>query len=213
MRLLWPITLLVTTLSCGGNSEGPSTADKTDIKAGAATPTAAGGVQVSGTLAPTIAPPSSLVVLEPQSDTPVPVKTEPAIIDQVSLEFLPAFLLAQTGQTVEFRNGEDVLHNIRVTEVADQKPVFNIATPPFGKYEYKFERTGFYTVGCDIHQTMRADILVTATPYTTTTAGDGSFSFGDVKPGSYTLVAYGGAAPYERPVEVKSARIDLGMIK
>jgi plastocyanin len=203
----------VTTLSCGGNTERPSTADKADIKAGTTPPTAAGGVQVSGRLAHTIAPPSSLVVLEPQSGTPVPVKTEPAVMDQVSLEFLPAFLLAQAGQTVEFRNGEDVLHNIRVTEVADQQPVFNIATPPFGKYEYKFERTGFYTVGCDIHQTMRADILVTATPYTTTTAGDGSFSFGDVKPGSYTLVAYGGAAPYEQPVEVKSARTDLGTIK
>ncbi len=38
--------------------------------------------------------------------------------------------------------------------------------PPYGKYEYKFERPGMYIVGCDIHSTMRADILITATPYT-----------------------------------------------
>ena len=47
----------------------------------------------------------------------VPVKAEPAVMDQVSLVFYPSFLIAQAGQTVEFQNGEDVLHNIRVTEV------------------------------------------------------------------------------------------------
>jgi plastocyanin len=213
MRYLCAIAFSIVALNCAGKHEDQPTAD---LKAGATTQSATtptAGVEVSGKLSPAGAPPASLVTLEPQSAAPVPIKAEPAIMDQVSLEFLPAFLLVQAGQTVEFRNGEDVLHNIRVTEVAEQRPVFNIATPPFGKYEYKFERLGFYTVGCDIHQTMRADILVTATPYTTTTRQDGSFSLSGVPPGSYKLTVYGGGGAIERSVEVKNTKTDLGVIQ
>jgi hypothetical protein len=59
-------------------------------------------------------------------------------MDQAGNEFLPGFLLAQAGQSVQFRNSEDVLHNVRVTEISSQKPVFNVATVAFGKYEHKF---------------------------------------------------------------------------
>ena len=60
-------------------------------------------------------------------------------MDQAGYEFLPGFLLAQAGQSVQFRNSEDVLHNVRVTEISSQKPVFNVATVAFGKYEHKFD--------------------------------------------------------------------------
>jgi len=175
-------------------------------------PTGADG-EVTGSLASSVAPPSSLVALEADGDIEIPVKAEPAVMDQVSLVFYPSFLLAQTGQTVEFRNGEDVLHNIRVTEVADQRPIFNIASPPYGKYEYKFERPGVYNVGCDIHSTMRADILVTSTPYTILTGKDGSFTLENVKPGRYKLTVYAGTTPTVRPIEVKSGATDLGVIQ
>ena len=57
--------------------------------------------------------------------------------------------------------------------------------PAYGKYEHKFERPGMYIVGCDIHSTMRADILITATPYITTSNPDGSFTIANVRPGAY----------------------------
>ncbi len=168
---------------------------------------------MAGKLAPSIAPPSALVVLEPQSGIELPVKSEPAIMDQSGYEFVPGFLLAQTGQVVHFRNGEDVLHNVRVTESSQQKPIFNVATVAFGSYEHKFAEPGLYNVGCDIHPTMRASILVTATPYTATSAEDGSFTMTNVRPGRYNLTVYAGAAPVVRSVEVKSGRTDLGVIQ
>ena len=168
---------------------------------------------MAGKLAPAIAPPSALVVLEPQSGVEVPVKAEPAIMDQSGYEFIPGFLLAQTGQVVHFRNSEDVLHNIRVSESSQQKGIFNVATVPFGSYEHAFTEAGLYNVGCDIHPTMRASILVTATPYTATTAEDGSFTMTNVRPGRYNLTVYAGAAPVVRSIEVKSARMDLGVIQ
>jgi hypothetical protein len=114
---------------------------------------------------------------------------------------------------MEFRNSDDVLHNIRVTASDGAKPIFNVATPPAGKYEYKFEHPGVYTVGCDIHPTMRADILVTATPYTATTSDTGSFAIADVRPGRYKLKVFAGGEPIVRTIEVKSGQADLGTIQ
>jgi hypothetical protein len=60
---------------------------------------------------------------------------------------------------------------------------------------------------------MRASILVTASPYTATTAEDGSFSITNVKPGQYNLTVYAGPAPIVRPIDVKSGPTDLGLIQ
>lgn len=214
MKLRWRIpataALLLGALSCGGKPDSKPASEP------ASAPRVAGGdagVAVTGTLAPSVAPPAALVVLEPQSGIEVPVKAEPALMDQAGTEFIPGFLLAQTGQAVLFRNSEDVLHNVRVMEVSQQKAIFNVATPPYGKYEHKFDRPGLYNVGCDIHATMRADILVTATPYTANTTEDGSFTMTDVKPGRYNLTVYAGGAPVVRPIEVKSGNTDLGVIQ
>ena len=167
---------------------------------------------MSGRLTPSLGPPSTLIVLEPQGSAELPVKAEPAIMDQAGYEFLPGFLLAQAGQSVQFRNSEDVLHNVRVTEISSQKPVFNVATVAFGKYEHKFD-PGYYGVTCDIHTTMRASILVTASPYTATTAADGSFTISNVRPGQYNLTVYAGPTPVVRSIDVKNERTDLGMIQ
>jgi plastocyanin len=170
------------------------------------------GVALKGKLSPSLASPSSVVVLEPRDGAELPVKSEPAIMDQAGYNFLPEFLIAQAGQEVQFRNSEDVLHNVRVTDVPSQKPVFNVATLTFGKYESKLE-PGFYDVTCDLHSTMRASILVTASPYAATTAEDGSFSFSHVRPGKYNLTIYAGKPPVVRPIEVTNAEMDLGVIQ
>ena len=205
--------LFLAAFGCSGNDGTPAAGSNgsANLKAGA---TAAPGAnaEVTGKLAAKLAPPGSLVSLEPQGGGEVPVKSEPAVMDQVTLVFLPAFLVAQAGQPVDFRNSEDVLHNIRVTEVSGQKPIFNVASPPYGKYEHKFEQPGMYTVGCDIHSTMRADILITSSPYTTTINADGTFTIPNVRPGPYKLTVVGGD-PVERIVEVKGGRTDLGRIQ
>lgn len=202
--------LLLVAFGCGSNTPGrPAVSGATaDLKAGTTT----GENIVTGRLAPSLAPPSALIVLEPQGSVRLPVKAEPAIMDQAGYEFLPGFLLAQAGQSVQFRNSEDVLHNVRVTEISSQKPVFNVATVSFGKYEHKFD-PGYYNVTCDIHTTMRASILVSASPYTATTGEDGSFSISNVQPGQYSLTVFAGPAPIVRSIEVKDARTDLGEIR
>lgn len=206
LRIAATAVLLLAAFGCGG---APETADLPATEAHASSN---GGSHVTGKLTPALAPPSALIVLEPQGGAELPVKTEPAIMDQAGYEFLPGFLIAQAGQQVQFRNSEDVLHNVRVTEISSQKPVFNVATLAFGKYEHKFD-PGYYNVTCDIHTTMRASILVTASPYTATTAEDGSFTISNVRPGPYNLTIYAGPTPVVRPIEVKNAGTDLGVIQ
>jgi hypothetical protein len=66
-------------------------------------------------------------------------------------------------------------------------------------------RPGLVRVECDAHGWMLAHIYVAASPYYALTSKDGSFSIGEVPPGSYTLVVsqdYLGDS--ERPVTVKS---------
>jgi plastocyanin len=201
---------LLVTLGCGsGPTESPTNAPSSGAQN---VPSALG--QVVGKLPPELTGSGAVVVvLESAAGGEIPIAPQPAIMDQAGYEFLPGLLLAQSGQTVQFRNSEDVLHNVRVTEVATETPIFNVATLPFGSYDYKFERPGFYSVTCDIHSTMRADILVTATPYTAKTATNGSFTIAAVPPGTYTLTAYAGAGPIVRSVEVKSGATDLGVIR
>jgi plastocyanin len=209
LRFAATAALLLIVPGCGSqNASAP--AAETDLAQHQGSP--GEGVELAGRLAPNLAPPAALVVLEPQGTAELPVKVEPAIMDQAGYEFLPAFLIAQAGQPVQFRNSEDVLHNVRVAEVSSQKPVFNVATLAFGKYEHTFE-AGYYNVTCDIHTTMRASILVTASPYTATTAEDGTFSIANVLPGKYNLTVYAGPAPVVRPIEVKNSRTDLGVIQ
>ena len=175
-------------------------------------PSSADNAGLKGTIAKSLAPSPAVVVLDPQDGTELPVKTEVAVMDQAGFTFLPDLLIAQAGQEVQFRNSEDILHNVRVTETSTQKPVFNVATLAFGKYEYRFE-PGFYDVTCDIHSSMHASMLVTASPYTASTAEDGSFSMSDVRPGKYNLTIYAGKAPVVRPVEVKAGKTELGEIR
>ena len=132
------------------------------------------------------------------------------MIDQAGTSFFRDFWLRRRASR-PVRNSEACSQR-PVTETAAQKTVFNIATAPFGKYEHKFE-PGYYAVTCDIHTAMRSSILVTRTPYTATTASDGSFAIENVKPGPYKLTVYAGAEPIVRAIEVKSGRTDLGVLQ
>ncbi len=56
------------------------------------------------------APAGAVVSLQPAGGPP-PAPADPAVIDQRGNQFLPGFPMIQSGQTVEFRNSEDLPHN------------------------------------------------------------------------------------------------------
>jgi plastocyanin len=154
-----------------------------------------GTVQASGT---------AVVVLEPKVPWRFPPQSEKPVMDQVSLTFGPDLLFVRTGQPAEFRNSDDVLHNVNVKHEETREQQFNVAIPTGGSFEHTFARDGFYRVGCDIHPAMTASVFAATTPFTTVAGSDGGFAFDGVPTGPWTVTVYTGGKRLHKDVDVKS---------
>src|SRR5262245_26096484 len=86
----------------------------------------------------------AIVVLAPETPSEYPAPADKAYMDQVTLTFTPAVLFVRTGHPTEFRNSDDVLHNVRVRDESTREGIFNVAIPTGGNYQHTFPRDGFY---------------------------------------------------------------------
>ena len=164
----------------------------------------------TGTTVSVTTTPGTFVWLEATFAHEFPPAEGVAYMDQQGQMFMPDTVLARTGQPFHFRSSEDVLHNVRVIR-SDKKPIFNVATPPFGSYTHTFEEPGLYNVTCDIHTTMRGTVYVASTPYVGTADERGRFTFENVVPGTYKVSGFADATPIEKAVEIAGARIDVSL--
>jgi len=194
-------------IGCAGDTE--ETARPAAPATATALPSTGSGHQITGT-APTARDGSlTVVLLEPQTAATAELPEEPVQMDQIGQEFLPPVLLAAVGQPVNFHNGEDVLHNVRVYNVDTKETAFNVSTPIGGTYEHRFDTAGTYRVSCDIHPQMGASVVVTMAPYATVASRDGSFVFDNVVPGSYTAIVHVGAERSRRVVTIDADTTEL----
>jgi plastocyanin len=157
------------------------------------------------------APAGAFVRLEPLFAHDFPSTPSERFVDQSAQTFVPGALVARTGEAVEFRSSEDILHNVRVIRAEDKAPIFNVATPPWGSYTHTFTDAGTYEVTCDIHMAMRATILVMPTPYATIADESGAFSFDAVVPGSYKLIGFSGEHAVERVVAISGSSMEVAV--
>ena len=197
--------------ACTEQPKDPAPAEQASAPAAVASGSDAAAQTVSGTLPAATGGLPSIVILEPQGGgTPEPPADQP-FMDQVQQTFIPPVLMVRTGQPVEFRNSDDVLHNVRVREDATHQPAFNVAIPTGEKYVFTFPRDGFYDVGCDIHPGMAAQVVLTTSPYTAVAGADGTFSIDNVPAGTYTAVVYAGTHKIERVLTVAGGltRLDV----
>ncbi|HEY4300404.1 MAG TPA: carboxypeptidase regulatory-like domain-containing protein [Candidatus Didemnitutus sp.] len=146
-------------------------------------------------------PPLAVVYLE--GDWPAPAEPAIARMAQKDMNFLPALLPVQVGTRVEFPNLDDRYHNIFSFSPVkrfdlgryrkDEKPVPSVV----------FDRPGLEVLRCDIHEHMRAIILVLSTPHFTLTDPDGHYRLSGIPPGHYVLKAWiDSRTTRERPVEI-----------
>ena len=156
-------------------------------------------------------PPLAVVYLEGHFPRPMPAPVAQMI--QKDLAFAPPLLPVQVGTKVEFPNQDDTYHNIFSYSApkrfdlgryrADERPL------PF----QIFDVPGLVTLHCDIHEHMRALILVVDTPYFIVTEADGSYRLSGLPAGKYTLKAWiDSKTTLEREIELQSgsaARVDF----
>lgn len=111
-----------------------------------------------------------------------------AIIDQIDREFVPLVSVIQTGTAISFPNKDDVEH-----------AVYSFSPPK--RFEIKlysgvparpvvFDKPGMVTLGCNIHDSMVAYVLIVDTPYFAKTDKAGRASIDNLPPGSYRIVAW-----------------------
>ncbi len=114
------------------------------------------------------------------------VPSEPAVMDQKNLTFIPRVLPVLVGTQVDFLNSDNVLHNVFSPDKAADK--VNLGTYPKDEVRSKvFDKPGAAVLLCNVHPEMEAYIVIVETPYFSVTDEAGDFVIKDIPPGTYTL--------------------------
>ena len=110
-----------------------------------------------------------------------------AVMDQVNRAFVPDLLVIPAGSTIEFPNSDSVSHQIYSFSAARkfQLPLYRGKPYP----PVHFDQVGLVTLGCNIHDSMLAYVLVTDAPYFGRTDATGSWSV-DVARGTYRVTVW-----------------------
>ncbi|MEW6306852.1 MAG: carboxypeptidase regulatory-like domain-containing protein [Verrucomicrobiota bacterium] len=132
--------------------------------------------------------------------TNAPAKAE---LGQKNFQFMTPLLPVQKGAMVEFPNHDDDYHN-----------VFSYSKPKrfdLGRYRkdekpatITFNQPGVVKLYCEIHDHMRATILVLDTPYFVKTDAEGNFKLTNLPDGKYTLKVWADDKTTEKAVELKA---------
>jgi plastocyanin len=125
---------------------------------------------------------------------------EAVTLTQSDTLFAPSVVVVPVGGAVVFPNEDSFFHN--VFSYSDAKR-FDLGRYPQGESkQVVFDRPGVVQVFCEVHEHMRAVILVIESPFHAITADDGTFSIPDVPAGSHRLAVWHPDGQRIVPVEV-----------
>lgn len=160
---------------------------------------AAAGLAAAGQLDVTVQTPDGrpapqVAVMVQQSG---PATSRPAsgvaVMRQKQLRFEPSLLVVPVGTTLRFTNEDSYDHHVRSQPGGPAGNVpparsfeFRLPPPQGGKLataEVSLDAPGVITVGCHIHGSMRAHVLVSATPWVGVTDAHGKVSIPGVPEG------------------------------
>lgn len=113
---------------------------------------------------------------------------EPLLLDQKGQRFIPRILAVVAGEAVDFRNSDNVYHNVFSYSPPKR---FDLGRYPRGRSKrLVFPKPGLIQVFCDIHSDMRADIVVVPSRRYAYVNADGRFRIEGVPAGKHTLVVW-----------------------
>jgi hypothetical protein len=129
-------------------------------------------------------------------------------MDQKNLVFSPHVLPVLQGTTVDFLNGDEVLHNVFSPDKCCDR--FNLGSWPQGQIRsYTFKARCAATLLCKVHAEMEGFIVVLPTPWFAVTDKAGAYSIKDLPDGGYTVKVWHPKfkAEVARPVTVAGATV------
>jgi plastocyanin len=127
-----------------------------------------------------------------------PARATAGVIDQLRLQFVPHVLVVPRGSTVSFPNSDTVSH-----QIYSFSPVKRFKLPLYRGVAHQpqlFDRSGIVTLGCNIHDQMRAYVFVVDGQHYGRTDAQGRWSAPDVEPGKYQITIWHPLARSSAPV-------------
>ncbi|MFT3869883.1 MAG: carboxypeptidase regulatory-like domain-containing protein [Nibricoccus sp.] len=156
-----------------------------------------------------IDPPTAVVYLE--GSFPKPNELPKAQVVQKDYTFIPAVLPIQVGTRVEFPNEDKAFHNIFSYSPAKRFDLGRYRPDERPIPSEIFDKPGLVTLRCEIHEHMRAIILVLDTPHFVLTGADGTFKMTGLPPGHYKLKAWlNSKTTLEKEVDLSSGSVVRG---
>lgn len=124
------------------------------------------------------------------ADAKYTAPSTPVVLDQHHCLYQPRVFGVMVGQTVEIRNSDSLLHNIKAVPTANRG--FNISQPTAG---IRMNRTFaapeiMVPFECNVHGWMKAYAGVTAHPFYATSGQDGAFTLQRLPAGTYEIEAW-----------------------
>ena len=129
-----------------------------------------------------------------------------ALLDQKGCEYVPQIIAVQTGQKIEIKNSDPVLHNVHDLPTVAGNKEQNMAQLPGGAdLTFSFSKPEeFLKFKCEVHPWMFAWVSVFDHPYFAVSGKDGTFKIANVPAGKYTLkAAHRKAGVATQEIEVK----------
>src|SRR3954471_16679946 len=148
--------------------------------------------------------PVSDAVVYAESGNTAPVSKQ-AIIDQRDKQFVPYVTAVQVGTAILFPNKDNIRHHVYSFSPARKFELPLYAGVPAAPVV--FDKVGFVTLGCNIHDWMVAYVAVLPTPYFQLTGNDGRAVLKDLAPGHYILQAW--HPGLKGPPEALAQRVDI----
>jgi hemoglobin len=130
------------------------------------------------------------------------------VIEQRDKQFAPHVMAVPVGSTVSFPNYDSIFHN--VFSLSKSKS-FDLGMFKNGESrDIKVDKPGIIRLGCNLHASMSAYLIVVDAPAYVSTEPDGSFSFKSLAPGKYRVQAWNerSGEPLETEVDIKEGAND-----
>ena len=129
-----------------------------------------------------------------------------AVVDQRDKQFVPYVTAVQVGTAVSFPNSDNIRHHVYSFSPAKkfELPLYSgVPAEPV-----VFDKVGFVTLGCNIHDWMIAYVAVLPTPYFQVTRQDGRALLKDLPAGQYTVQVW--HPGLKGQPEAFAQRVDVG---
>jgi len=131
-----------------------------------------------------------------------------ATIDQVNRTFVPIDSVIQAGTAVAFPNSDNIRHSVYSFSPARVFTLKLYAGTPSSPVV--FDKPGVVVLGCNIHDSMVAWVLVVDTPYFARTDRSGVATLANLPPGDYRLRAW--HSPMAEELAGESLHVESGVL-